>query len=52
MEAYPHLVELTRHVMGPRAESPSLAFDVEFDHGLELILDGLDRTRTREPSNS
>lgn len=45
MEAYPHLVELTTYVMGPRGESPSLALDTEFDHGLELILDGLERLR-------
>lgn len=39
VDAYPHLVELaTQHVM-----QPGWSFEAEFDFGLELILDGLER---------
>jgi AcrR family transcriptional regulator len=41
--AYPHLVELmTEHVL-----KPGYSYGNEFDFGLELILDGLERTRDR-----
>ena len=43
--AYPHLVELvTDYVL-----QPGYAFGNEFDFGLTLILDGLDRLAEREP---
>lgn len=41
-EAYPHLVEVMAHVTAGGAESPVLLSDV-FDHGLQVILDGLER---------
>lgn len=41
---YPHLVELTKeHVL-----KPGYSYRQEFDFGLELILDGLERARQRE----
>jgi AcrR family transcriptional regulator len=41
---FPHLAELTReHVL-----KPGYAYGNEFDFGLELILDGLERARKRE----
>jgi AcrR family transcriptional regulator len=41
---FPHLTELTReHVL-----KPGYAYGNEFDFGLELILDGLERARKRE----
>jgi AcrR family transcriptional regulator len=40
-DAYPHLVEM----MLDHALKPGYAFGNEFDFGLELILDGLDRLR-------
>lgn len=42
--SYPHLTELTlEHVL-----KPGYAYGNEFDFGLELILDGLERARKRE----
>jgi AcrR family transcriptional regulator len=41
-EEYPHLAELTRG----RVMQPGYDFGDEFSFGLDLILDGLDRTRT------
>lgn len=42
--AYPHLVELTQqHVL-----KPGYAFGNEFDFGLELVLEGLERARAAE----
>lgn len=42
--AYPHLVELTReHVL-----RPGYAYANEFDFGLSLVLDGLERARAAE----
>lgn len=42
--SYPHLTELTlQHVL-----KPGYAYGNEFDFGLELILDGLERARKRE----
>jgi AcrR family transcriptional regulator len=41
---YPHLAELTlKHVL-----RPGYAYGNEFEYGLELILDGLERARKRE----
>lgn len=41
---YPHLTELTlKHVL-----RPGYAYGNEFEYGLELILDGLERARKRE----
>lgn len=41
MQPCPHLVEMaTDHVM-----LPGYDFGAEFDHGLELVLDALDRAR-------
>jgi AcrR family transcriptional regulator len=43
--AYPHLAELTtQHVL-----QPGYAYGNEFEFGLELILDGLERERSLEP---
>lgn len=42
--AFPHLVELTReHVL-----KPGYSYGAEFDFGLELVLDGLERALHRE----
>jgi AcrR family transcriptional regulator len=42
-EAYPHLAELTvQHVL-----QPGYDYGDEFEFGLELVLDGLERARTR-----
>ena len=42
---FPHLTEmLLSHVM-----KPGYAFAKEFEFGLDLILDGLERVRRREP---
>jgi AcrR family transcriptional regulator len=44
VDAFPHLAELAReHIF-----KPDYAFAKEFDYGLELILDGLDRAHKRE----
>jgi hypothetical protein len=45
-EEYPHLTELTvRHVL-----QPGYAYGDEYDFGLDLILDGLERARdTAQP---
>jgi hypothetical protein len=42
MSAYPHLVAMYEH-----AETFGYTFDGEFGFGLELILDGLERHRTK-----
>lgn len=42
-EEYPHLVEHARQHLEPAGDGPS-----EFEFGLELILDGLERLRTAE----
>ncbi len=45
--AYPHLVELTmEHVL-----KPGYAYAHEFEFGLDLILDGLERMRLREAAD-
>jgi AcrR family transcriptional regulator len=46
-EEYPHLAELTtRHVLEPGSDSGS-GYGDEFEFGLDLILDGLERTPRR-----
>ncbi len=43
--AYPHLVELmTEHVL-----RPGYAYGNEFEYGLDLVLDGLERALAAEP---
>lgn len=42
-DLFPHFIELTReHVL-----KPGYAFSKEFDYGLELVLDGLERAKER-----
>jgi len=46
MSEYPHLVEVMGFVRGPRAGRASAAsYQSEFEFGLDLILDGLERVR-------
>jgi AcrR family transcriptional regulator len=45
-EAYPFLAEIAQQL----AEWP-YDFDVEFEFGLELVLDGIERLRKRKPSS-
>jgi hypothetical protein len=44
-EAYPHLAELARE----HATKPDYHFGAEFDYGLDLLLDGLERALDAEP---
>jgi hypothetical protein len=42
---YPHLIELTlEHVL-----QPGYDYGAEFEFGLDLILDGLERARGQQP---
>lgn len=41
---YPHVTEVMDFVTRRRAEAPKAAYEAEFAFGLELILDGLERT--------
>jgi AcrR family transcriptional regulator len=42
-DAYPHLIEMIQHVL-----RPGYAYADEFEFGLDLILDGLERLRSSE----
>ncbi len=43
-EAYPHLAEVMAYTSSANAEAP-ISLDTEFDHGLERVLDALERIR-------
>ena len=45
-DAYPHVTEIMQYVMGER-RSEKGGYQAEFEFGLELILEGLDKFRSR-----